>query len=208
MQKLLIATKNPAKFKRLSDLLKDYRFELVSLADLGITIDVPETQTTFEANARLKAQAYWELSRLPTLADDSGLEIDALNGWPGVYSRRVWGPQVREATDLEAQQEVLKRMHGIPPQRRTARFVVVVALAMPNGSIQVARGDDQLGMIAEQAGRITTPGFPYRSIFIRQGESLPESELEALADGREYLSHRKTAIIKLEPYFKQLENYA
>ena len=100
--KLLIATKNQAKFKNFARLLSGYNIEVVSLSDVGIANDVLETGTSFEENAKLKAANYFALSKLPTLVDDSGLEIDTLGGWPGLYSRRVWGPGEREATDEEA----------------------------------------------------------------------------------------------------------
>lgn len=207
MQELLIATKNPAKLKRYQKLLVDYKLRLLSLSDVGITQDVPETELTFEANALLKAKTYQKLSNLAVLAEDGGLLIKALNGWPGVYSRRVWGPEHREATDEEAIQEVIKRINSVSQEERQAYFVAEIALVMPDGSIHLGHGES-CGLITTDIYAKIIKGFPYRSIFIPKGESKTVAELEDEAVNVDYLTQRKQAIIKLEPYLKQLENYA
>ncbi|MBI5465936.1 MAG: non-canonical purine NTP pyrophosphatase [Candidatus Kerfeldbacteria bacterium] len=207
MTKLLIATKNPAKFKNFVRLLAGYNLDIVSLSDLGVVADVTETGTTFEENAKLKAQAYFDLTGLPTLVDDSGLAIDALGGWPGLYSRRVWGPQEREATDEEARAEVLKRMEGVPDDKRAAHFMVAVALAMPNGEVHTAqfRAD---GVIARAPRGQLEPGYPYRTIFYHPQFGKTSAELEVEGNHDNYLNHRKNAIMKLDNYLKQLEGHA
>ena len=121
MERLLIATTNRHKLEEYQALLSDLPFELVGLSDIGITDDVEETGTTFEANARLKAEAYGARSGLLTMADDSGLEIAALKGAPGVYSARYGGVKGAEQLAL-----VLKQLEGLPFHERLARFVCVM----------------------------------------------------------------------------------
>ncbi|MDZ4230077.1 MAG: non-canonical purine NTP pyrophosphatase [Candidatus Veblenbacteria bacterium] len=205
--KLLIATKNQAKFKNFARLLAGYKLEVVSLSDLGLVSDVAETGTTFEENAKLKVMSYFALSKLPTLVDDSGLEIDALGGWPGLYSRRVWGAGEREATDEEALAEVLQRMEGVPDGNRSAHFTAVVALALPTGEVQTVR-ESAAGIITHEPHGPISPGFPYRTIFYLPEVGKTAAQLEAEGKYDDYLSHRKKAILKLEPYLRQLENYA
>jgi len=205
MPKLVIATKNPAKLKNFARLLAGYNFDILSLSDLGITTDVPETGETFEDNALFKAKTYFSLTKLPTLVDDSGLAVDALNGWPGLYSRRVWGPDKREATDEEARAEVLKRLEGVPDDKRGAHFIVVVALAMPDGEVQTAKFSADGVISREPRGRLE-PGYPYRTIFYHPQLGKTSAELEAEGNHDNYLNHRKNAIIKLDRYFKQLQS--
>lgn len=202
--KLLIATRNPAKFAVYHESLRQLQLELVSLTDLGITNDVPEAEATFEANAWHKAQMYHAQANLPVIADDSGLEIDALNGWPGVYSRRVWGPTEREATDEEARAEVLKRMASVPDGNRRAHFMAVSVLIMPNGTVHVAESRANGEIAREPAGPLS-PGFPYDTIFYlpERGKTAAEVRGEL---GPDYLPLRKKAILQLEPYLKELAN--
>ena len=185
MQKLLIATKNNAKLARFQRLLTDYKLDLVSLFDLGITKDVAETESTFKANALLKARTYHQLSNLAVLAE---------------------GPQNREASDKEAIQEVLKRIANVPKDDRNAYFVSELALAMPDGKVYFGHGE-AWGKITDQTSPKIMSGFPYRSIFISDGDSKTIAELEDETIHADYLTQRKQAIIQLEPYLKQLENY-
>lgn len=201
--KLLIATKNPAKLKRYLKLLAPYQLELLSLADLNITADVPETEATFEANAKLKGEIYHRLSGLPVLVEDGGLMIDALNGWPGVYSRRVWGPQKREATDEEAILEVLKRMENVPNGKRQAHFVAELVLVMPNGTMHHGHGEEW-GSIALASSPHRLPGFPYRSLFIPNGASSTVADLEDESTSTDFLAQRKQAIAELDQYLQQI----
>ncbi len=136
LPKLLIATHNPGKIREYRALLGDAPFDLVSLSDAGITEEVEETGDTFEDNALLKAQAYAAASGLLTLADDSGLEVDALDGAPGIRSARYGEDIVDKAVakNLSDQDRVtllLSNLDGIPWDRRTARFRCVIAVANP-----------------------------------------------------------------------------
>ena len=125
--RLLIATGNPGKMREYAELLADLSFELVSLKDLGITHEVDETGETFEENAWLKASEYAALSGLSTLADDSGLEVDALDGDPGVRSARYGGNACQ--SDQDRVDLLLQNLNGVPWEERTARFRCVIAVA-------------------------------------------------------------------------------
>ena len=125
--KLLIATGNPGKLREYQGLLRNIPFELVSLRDLGITHEVDETAETFEENAWLKASEYAAISGVLTLADDSGLEVDALNGEPGVRSARYGGDSCIDDQDRVAL--LLKNLGNVPWEERTARFRCVIAVA-------------------------------------------------------------------------------
>ncbi len=154
--RLLIATRNPGKVREYRRLLRDAPYVLASLEDLGITEEVEETGQTFEENARLKACAYAALGRLLTLADDSGLEVDALGGDPGVRSARYGEKtspllgrkqKVEENTDQDRVELLLRNLRGVPWERRTARFRCVIAVATPpappfakGGMARMARG--------------------------------------------------------------------
>ena len=124
--KLLVATGNPNKACELADLLSGVPFEIVSLRDLGLPTEIDEPADTFEGNAVIKAEAYSQMSGMLTLADDSGLEIDALNGEPGVHSKRFAG---EDATDGDRVRIVLQKLEGVPWEQRTAQYRCVIAVA-------------------------------------------------------------------------------
>ncbi|MDP3697594.1 MAG: non-canonical purine NTP pyrophosphatase [Candidatus Taylorbacteria bacterium] len=157
--KLLIATKNPGKAREIKKFLGD-DFELISLTDLKNVPDVEETGKTFAENAILKAKKYFEWSGIPCVADDAGLEIDYLNGEPGVKSRRWLG---YEATDQELIDLALTKLKDVPKEKRTAHLVAVGAyydgknLVTEKGSID--------GYIVEKQTAECEPGYPFRSIF-------------------------------------------
>ena len=131
--RLLIATRNPGKMREFRQLLAGVPFSLVSLDDLGITLEVEETGASFEENARLKALSYTQAAGPGwsglTLADDSGLEVDALGGEPGIHSARYGGDA--SFTDQDRVALLLRRLEGVPWERRTARFRSVIAIAIP-----------------------------------------------------------------------------
>ncbi len=166
--KILLATANPAKVKDFRLLLSDIPLELITPNDVGITESPKETGKTFEENARLKAEWYMQKSGLPALADDGGLEIDALGGMPGVYSRRwplLKTGEDREATDQELIAYTLYALKGTPKEKRGAQLNVVMALAMPQGETVTGKGTLR-GEIAEKVSRTLLTGFPFRSIFM------------------------------------------
>lgn len=131
-RRLLVATRSRHKLRELAELLAlGPDVELLSPDDVGIEGEPEETGETFETNARIKARFYARRSGLPTLADDSGLEVDALGGAPGVRTRRFSGP---DATDERNNEKMLRELAGLPPERRGARYVCVLALALPGGA--------------------------------------------------------------------------
>ena len=157
-RKLLIATTNQGKVREYKSLLKDVPFDLVSLTDEGITTVVEETGTTFRENAGLKAETIADESRLLTFADDSGIEVDALNGEPGVMSARYAGD---DATDAERVDYLLKKMKDVPEGKRTARFRCVIAVAEPGGETEYFTGECEGTVPFKPAGEL---GFGYDPI--------------------------------------------
>jgi XTP/dITP diphosphohydrolase len=161
MQKLVIASHNPGKVAEFKKLLADWPFEIIGLADLNIEDDVEETGKTFQDNALLKADFFHQLTGLPTLADDGGMEIDALNGEPGVKSRRWRGYTM---TDQEMVDYTLKKLQGVPTPDRTCRLKVVLCLIMPNQDPIFTEGSIE-GVMTDKQELPISEGYPFRSIF-------------------------------------------
>ena len=136
--KLLLATNNAGKVKEFRSLLQGIPFELVTPQDIGIKTEVAETGTTYEENARLKACALSKESGLLKLADDSGLEVDALNGEPGVMSARYAG---KNASDTDRVKYLLSKMKDVPKEKRTARFRCVIAIAKQDKTVEFCEGE-------------------------------------------------------------------
>ncbi len=188
---LLVGTQNRGKQREYQDLLADLPVKWVSPADVGLTgFDADENGTSFEENARRKALSYAQAAGMPTLADDSGLVVDALNGAPGIYSARYAGP---DATDADRYRKLLQELSGIPDAHRTARFVCVVALALPEGTVYTARGTVE-GTIGHAPKG--SQGFGYDPIFVlpdgRHLAELPPHE-------KHRISHRGRAIAAFKP---------
>ncbi|MBU1131977.1 non-canonical purine NTP pyrophosphatase [Patescibacteria group bacterium] len=171
--KLLIATHNQGKIKEFSELLKPYNTECVNLSDLNIHENVEETGNTFAQNALIKAKTYCNLANMPTLADDGGIMIDALNGEPGVKSRRWKG---YEMSDEEMVDYTLERLNGIPTEKRTAHLVVNLALIFPDGREYSSEAAID-GVIADKQLIPIIKGYPFRSIFIVSGINKVYGEL-------------------------------
>jgi XTP/dITP diphosphohydrolase len=196
MSKLLLATNNQDKVREYRSLLQNLPFELVTPAELGITTEVDETGESLEDNARLKATVLAAQSRLPALADDSGLEVDALGGEPGRLSARYAG---ENASDSDRISYLLTRLEGVPRHKRSARFRCVIALATPEGRVELCSG--------ECAGFITfkprgEQGFGYDPIFY-----LPELEktmAELPLDIKNQVSHRGQAARKVPQALEKL----
>ena len=204
--RLLVATRSAHKLAELRDLLQLDRGELVSLDDLGIEGDVDETGSTFEANARLKARHGALLSGLPTLADDSGLEVDALRGGPGVRTRRYAG---ENATDTQNNAKLLAALEGLPPERRAARYVCVLALARPDGAgprgglpMRVVRGTCRGRIAPAPRGN---GGFGYDPIFEPASEPPGGRTLgEWSQAAKNEISHRGRAARRMHPILHDL----
>lgn len=186
MKKLLIGTKNQGKVVEIQALLTGLEIKLVSLSDISIDIPVEETGKTYAENAALKAQAYSQASGLVTLADDSGLEVDALDGAPGLYSSR-YAP-VANPTDADRREHLLGNLDGMP-RPWVARFRCVVALATPGGDIHFTEGTCPGEIIPEERGE---HGFGYDPIFLVEG--LTKTMAELTMDEKNKLSHRARAV--------------
>ena len=157
--KLLLATNNQAKVREYKSLLPDFPYELVTMAGQGITLAVNEVGNSLEENARLKATILATKSQLLALADDSGLEVDALNGEPGRLSARYAG---ENASDRERVNYLLARLKGVPREKRSARFRCVIALATPEGKIEFCSGECQGVITFAPKGE---HGFGYDPVF-------------------------------------------
>ena len=188
--KLVLATNNQGKLREFRELLAGCGFELVTPRDLGHVFDVEETGTTFRENAELKARAAAELTGLLALADDSGLEVDALGGRPGVVSARyAGGSETRAGMDPDEQcRIVLRELEGVPDERRTARFRAVIAIADPAGDVRFAEGTFEGRIGHELRGE---HGFGYDPIFLVAGRDVTSAEL--LPDEKNRISHRGQA---------------
>ena len=195
-QKLLIATKNPGKVREYRELLADLPFEVVSLAEAGVDVDVEETGATFEENALLKARTYARLSGLLTWADDSGLAVDALDGWPGVHSARHAGP---DATDADRIHILLQRLADVPASERTAAFHCVVAIATPDGRAWTTDGMCPGVIIDEPAG---SGGFGYDPVFFVPHLGKTFAQLSSAE--KNAISHRGVAARKAATLLAQL----
>lgn len=184
---LLIATNNPGKRKELRQLLEILpQIELVTPKDLGISLKIEETGATYQANAALKAQVFARASNLVVLADDSGLEVDALDGAPGLYSARYSGQP--GATDADRRAFLLHNLTDIPLPW-TARFRAVIAVAVPGEEIRFAEGVCEGEIIPEEHG---TNGFGYDPIFYMPELDRTMAELSDAEKNR--ISHRGRAV--------------
>ncbi|MCH2110231.1 MAG: RdgB/HAM1 family non-canonical purine NTP pyrophosphatase [Polyangiaceae bacterium] len=201
MTRVLMASGNLGKIRELESLFQDPRLELLSMKDfVPPGFDVEETGATFEANARLKAVAVCEATGLPALADDSGLEVDALGGRPGVYSARFAGP---ERDDGANNRRLVQELEGVPEAERGARFRCVLALATP--------GTDSVEVVALAAGAcegriVTTPrgknGFGYDPYFSPLSDpQRTTAEMSAVEKNR--ISHRALAAKELLPQLRR-----
>ena len=197
MPRLLIATNNPGKLAELQRLLTGCGWELVSPATLGLALPDDEPGQTYEENAKIKALNGARASGLVTLADDSGLEIDALDGAPGARSARFLG----EGAGFEERfAEILGRMSGLPSERRWARFRCVIAVAEPGSdAVRLFDGDVQ-GLIAlEPRGEL---GFGYDPIFYLPQRARTIAELPPHV--KDVISHRGRAAMRARPALKEL----
>lgn len=183
MHELLIATRNPGKLREFAAIFDGLGLRLRTLDELGIPDEIEETGTTFAENAVLKAEGYAALSGIPTLADDSGLEVAALNGAPGVYSARYGG--VKGEAQLRY---LLEQLKDVPWHARLARFVCVIALARPGYPTELAEGTLPGVIELEPRG---TGGFGYDPLFYLLDENCTMAELPA--ERKNQISHRAAA---------------
>jgi XTP/dITP diphosphohydrolase len=196
MNKLLIATNNKGKVKELLDLLKDTGFELVMPVDINLNLDVEEDGVTYAENAAKKAVAFARASGLISLADDSGLEVDALDGAPGLYSAR-YHPKPG-ANDADRRAYMIENLRD-KPHPWTAHFHATIAIAVPEKDVHIVEGNCYGEIIAEERG---SDGFGYDPIFLLPELNKTMAELKMAEKNR--LSHRAKAVMNAIPFLKEI----
>lgn len=199
MPKLLLASANQGKVKEYRFLLGNLGYQITTLAEQGISKVAIESGNSYEQNAQMKATTYANLSQLISLTDDSGLEVDVLNGEPGIHSARFAG---RDATDTGRVTALLARLDGVPWERRTAHFTCVIAIATPKGEVELCSGECH-GIIAfEPRGN---SGFGYDPIFYlpKMDKTMAELPLEI----KNQISHRAQASQKARQVLKRFIDY-
>lgn len=194
--KLLIATHNRGKLREYAEILDGLPIELVTLDDVGITHDVEETGATFEENARFKALTYARQSGLLALADDSGLEVDALGGAPGVYSKRYAG---EGKSDAERNAYLLEQLRDVARDQRAARFRCVIVIANAQGETWTSEGVCEGEIAFAPRG---TNGFGYDPIFIVSGSEKHLAEFSAAEKNK--ISHRGRAAVGARQALQEL----
>jgi XTP/dITP diphosphohydrolase len=196
MHKLLIATNNQGKVKELQDLLKETGIELVTPADINIDLEVVEDGKTYKENAAKKAVAFARASKLISLADDSGLEVDALNGAPGLYSAR-YHPKPG-ANDADRRAYLIENLMD-KPRPWTAHFHATIAIAIPEQDVHIVEGNCFGEIIPQERG---TGGFGYDPIFLFPELNRTMAELEMEEKNR--ISHRARAVMNAIPILKKI----
>ena len=197
MTKLLVATHNQGKVTEFAEMLQDLAIEWLSLDDVGVVQDVAETGSTFRENSVLKARAYAAETGLLTLADDSGLEVDALDGAPGVYTARYGGEGL---TAVQRYQKLINDIKTVPEPRRTARFRCVIVLAAPDGTILGESEGVCEGRIALEP--VGDNGFGYDPVFYLPQFNKTMAQLPAAQ--KHQISHRGQAVQAIVPRLREL----
>lgn len=193
-KKLVFATGNQGKVNEFRQMLGD-EYEIYSMKELGIDVDIVEDGKTFEENAVIKAKTVMEATGEMVLADDSGFEVDCLNKEPGIYSARYMG----EDTPYSVKNaELIRRCEGVPEEKRDARFVCVIACAYPDGTVDTATGVIEGKIAHEPKGE---NGFGYDPIFFLPERGCTTGELPP--EGKNEISHRGIAIRKMVDILKK-----
>jgi len=188
--RIIAATKNKHKIEEILTITREFGMEVISRADAGVPdVEIEEDGNTFEENSEKKAREIMELCGEITIADDSGLMVDALGGAPGVISARFAG---EDGNDQKNNEKLLKLLADVPPENRTARFVSVITMIYPNGKIIVARGECEGHIIYQAKG---TNGFGYDPLFVPSGFDRTFAELSSAE--KNIISHRAIALQNL-----------
>ncbi len=196
MERVILASRNKGKLREICAILEKFGMETVSRDDAGLpTFEVEETGGTFEENSFIKAKAISDITHAITIADDSGLEVDALNGAPGVYSARYAG---EGCTPADNNEKLLRELQDVPEGKRGAAFVSVITMLFPNGEQLVARGECRGRIALELRGE---GGFGYDPLFIPDGESRSFGEMSA--DEKNRISHRARSLQILEKMIQE-----
>ena len=196
MHNLLIATNNKGKIAEIKALLDGTGITLLTPADLGLMLDIPEDGQTYAENAAKKAAAFSQACGMVALADDSGLEVDALDGQPGLHSHRFC--PIPDATDADRRKYLLEKLQG-KARPWTARFRATVAVAVPSGDVKLAAGHCEGEIIPQERG---TNGFGYDPIFLipELGCSMAELDMQQ----KNHLSHRARAVTNAIPILREI----
>ena len=194
-QRIIFATGNKNKMREIHEILGDLGWEILSMKEAGIDVDIVEDGTTFEENALIKAKAVAAHCNDIVLADDSGLEIDWLGGEPGIYSARYMG---HETSYREKNANLISRLDGVPKEKRTARFVCAIAAALPDGNSLVTRGTIEGYIGWEECG---SNGFGYDPIFYLYENDKSTAELSA--EEKNAISHRGKALRQMKKMLEE-----
>lgn len=186
MKKLIAATKNSGKLKEIREILGGLPFEVVSMEDAGITDDIEETGSTFEENALIKAREIHHKTGQMVMADDSGLEVDYLNGAPGIFSSRFAG---EGATDEDRNNKLLELLKDVPVDKRTARFVCVIAVVIPDGTHFTVKGTCEGYISYKPEG---SNGFGYDPLFYIPKLNMTTAQMSS--EKKHEISHRGKAL--------------
>ena len=196
MDKIVFATTNAGKIKEIKEILSDFDVEVASMKEMNITADIEENGATFEENSLIKARAVSKLTGLPALADDSGLEVDYLNGEPGIYSARYLGRD----TDYDYKNNyIIKKLKDAKDEERSARFVCVISLVLPDGREFVKKGVMEGRIGYEIKGE---NGFGYDPIFYLPGYGKTSAEISA--EEKNKISHRGKALSAMKELIASL----
>ncbi len=193
---IILASNNAHKVVELKEKLEPYGIDVLSQKEAGFNIEVDETGTTFEENAMLKAETIYNISKMPTIADDSGLMVDAIGGQPGVHSHRFAGPN---ATDDDRINKLLELLKNVPDEKRTARFKTSICYIDENGKKHIFEGTCE-GTIGKE--KVGENGFGFDPIFICEGRTFAQRSREE----KNKISHRGRAIEKFIKYIEEITN--
>ncbi len=187
--KVVLASNNQNKIREMKAILSPLGWEILSQKEAGVHVEPEENGSTFEENSKIKATAVMEAAKLPAIADDSGVEVDALDGAPGVYSARYGGDAC--ADDKARNQLLIHNMEEIPDGQRTGRFVSVITMVWPNGRVISARGELEGEILRQEIGQ---GGFGYDPLFYIPSEGCTMAELSE--ERKNKISHRAIALQK------------
>ena len=189
MKKFIVATRNNGKLQEIREILADFDYEVLSVEEAGINKEIEENGTTFEENALIKAHDIWQMTGETVMADDSGLEVEYLNGAPGIYSSRFAGDG---ATDNDRNKKLLELLEGVPFEKRKARFVCAIAVIHPDESNFIVRGTCE-GYIALKPEGIN--GFGYDPLFYMPEFGMTTAQMKP--EQKHNISHRGKALQKM-----------
>jgi XTP/dITP diphosphohydrolase len=189
-EKIIFATKNKGKIKEINMIMKDTNYEIISMEEAGINVDIIEDGETFEENAVIKAKKVMEFCKCIVMADDSGLEVDYLDKAPGIYSARFGG----ENTPYSIKNKmIIDKLKGVKEEERTARFVCVIATVFPDGKVLTTKGTIEGIIIDEERGN---NGFGYDPIFYVPEYSCTTGEMDKELKNK--ISHRGKALTNMK----------